>query len=59
MEYAIELLEDKLNVLTAILVKHIDIKEKDSWKELNAKKRILKRAISILKDGNKVQDQNG
>jgi hypothetical protein len=58
MEYAIQILEEKLIQLTSTLTDYVHLADGATWKELNAKKRVLKRAISILKDGNKVQDQN-
>lgn len=53
MEYAIQILEERLQILTSVLTQKIYLKDKPAWKAQNAKKRTLKRAIQILRSENK------
>lgn len=53
MEYAIELLQRKIDLITYNLKEFISIKNTETWKDLNQKKRECKKAIKILKEYSK------
>ena len=48
MKNAINILQEKVVIITFNLKEYIHLKHSDTWKELNSKKREYKKAIKIL-----------